>query len=159
MRKAALLVALIVLVSCNSSTHFVSYESIPNGWSQSDKISFTVTETPLVPSNIFIHVRNTNDYSYSNLFLIAELRDSIQVISRDTLEYAMADAQGNWLGKGFSEVKESKLYWKENWVPNKKGPYFIDLSQRVRNNGSVDGVSSLEGIISVGIGIEPQTQP
>ena len=58
-----------------------------------------------------------------------------------------------------SEVKESKLYWKENWVPNEKGPYFIDLSQRVRNNGSVDGVSSLEGIISVGIGIEPQTQP
>jgi gliding motility-associated lipoprotein GldH len=113
----------------------------------------------LVPSNIFIHVRNTNDYSYSNLFLIAELRDSIQVISRDTLEYAMSDAQGNWLGKGFSEVKESKLYWKENWVPNKKGPYFINLSQRVRNNGSVDGVSYLEGIISVGIGIEPQTQP
>ena len=80
-------------------------------------------------------------------------------LARDTLEYAMADPQGKWLGAGFLDVKESKLWWKADWNPPHSGPYFIEFSQRVRNNGSVEGVSFLDGIINVGVSIEPQIQP
>ena len=71
----------------------------------------------------------------------------------------MADPQGKWLGAGFLDVKESKLWWKADWNSPHSGPYFIEFSQRVRNNGSVEGVSFLEGIINVGVSIEPQIQP
>jgi gliding motility-associated lipoprotein GldH len=159
MRKAALLVAFIVLVSCNSSDHFSSYHELSSGWPSTEMIQFTIPESQVASSDVFIHIRNSNDYQYANLFLIAELRDSVQVIARDTLEYAMADPKGNWLGTGFLEVKESKLSWKENWLPPHKGPFFVEISQRVRNNGSLEGVSILDGILNVGIAIEPQMQP
>lgn len=156
MHKAALLLALLALVSCNSSDHFRSYHELSSGWPSSEMIRFTIPKSKVASSDVFIHIRNSNHYQYANLFLIAELRDSIQIIARDTLEYAMADPQGNWLGTGFLEVKESKLSWKENWLPHHKGPFFVEISQRVRNNGSVEGVSILDGIINVGIAIEPQ---
>jgi len=60
------------------------------------------------------------------------------------------------LGTGFSEVKESKLWWKEGVVFPKERPIFIKVSQAVRNNGAAEGVSNLKGILSVGISIEDQ---
>tara|TARA_B100000767_G_scaffold275699_1_gene314433 strand:- start:5498 stop:5977 length:480 start_codon:yes stop_codon:yes gene_type:complete len=158
MHKAAFLLILIVFVSCNSNSHFRSYKVISNGWLSSETISFTISKPPSKSSDLFIHIRNTNDYQYANIFLIAELKDSVQVIIRDTLEYAMADPKGNWLGTGFLDVKESKLIWKRNWRASHKGPYYIEFSQRVRNNGSVKGVSVLEGIVNIGLAIEPQNQ-
>jgi gliding motility-associated lipoprotein GldH len=159
MRNVAFLVTLLVFASCDSSSGFREYHALQDGWSSSEHISFSSDQIVQAPSDIYIHIRNTNTYPYSNLFLVAELRDSIQVIARDTLEYAMADPQGKWLGAGFLEVKESKLWWKADWNPPHDGPYFIEFSQRVRNNGSVEGVSFLDGIINVGVSIEPQIQP
>ena len=48
----------------------------------------------------------------------------------------MAAPDGSWLGTGFSEVKESKLWWKEGVVFPKERPIFIQVSQAVRNNGA-----------------------
>ena len=159
MRSVAFLLTLFIFASCDSSLGFRAYHELSSGWSSYENISFTSDQIVQTPSDIFIHIRNTNTYPYSNLFLVAELRDSIQVLARDTLEYAMADPQGKWLGAGFLDVKESKLWWKADWNPPHSGPYFIEFSQRVRNNGSVEGVSFLEGIINVGVSIEPQIQP
>ena len=156
MRSVAFLVTLLIFASCDSSLGFRKYHALQDGWPSSEQISFSSDQIVQTPSDIYIHIRNTNTYPYNNLFLVAEIRDSIQVIARDTLEYAMADPQGKWLGTGFLEVKESKLSWKENWLPHHKGPFFVEISQRVRNNGSVEGVSILDGIINVGIAIEPQ---
>ena len=159
MRSVAFLVTLIVFASCDFSSGFREYHALQDGWPSSKHISFYTYQIAQAPSDIYIHIRNTNTYPYANLFLVAELRDSIQVIARDTLEYAMADHQGKWLGAGFLEVKESKLWWKADWTPPHDGPYFIEFSQRVRNNGSLEGVSFLDGIINVGVSIEPQIQP
>jgi gliding motility-associated lipoprotein GldH len=158
MRNAAFFTVLFILVSCNTSPGFRTYHPLSDGWSSSETIGFTVAELKQEPSDIFIHIRNTNTYPYANLFLVAELRDSVEVLTRDTLEYAMADPQGKWLGTGFMEVKENKLWWQADWTPPHDGPYFIEISQRVRNNGSVQGVPFLDGIINVGIAIEPQIE-
>ena len=159
MRSVAFLLTLLIFASCDSSSGFREYHALQDGWPSSEQISFSSDQIVQTPSDIYIHIRNTNTYPYANLFLVAEIRDSIQVIARDTLEYAMADPQGNWLGTGFLEVKESKLWWKADWNPPHNGLYFIEFSQRVRNNGSLEGVSFLDGIINVGVSIEPQIQP
>ena len=34
----------------------------------------------------------------------------------DTLEYQMADSDGTLLGNGFSDIKESKLFFNKRWA-------------------------------------------
>ena len=66
----------------------------------------------------------------------------------------MSNPDGSWKGKGFSEVKESKLWWKEGVVFPKMRPISIEISQAVRNNGRAKGILSLKGIEAIGISIE-----
>ena len=101
-------------------------------------------------------MRNNNDYPYSNIFLLASLRSGEDKIYHDTLEYDMASADGSWLGSGFNEIKESKLWWKGGVILPNEEPLIIEVSQAVRNNGKEKGISKLKGIISVGISIEDQ---
>lgn len=73
----------------------------------------------------------------------------------DTLEYAMAKPNGEWLGTGFLSVKESKLIWKEQWTPEVLPPYTLELAQANRATNEVNGAEKLNGIVSVGIALEP----
>jgi gliding motility-associated lipoprotein GldH len=70
----------------------------------------------------------------------------------DTLEYEMADAEGNLLGNGFTDIKESKLFYKEN--VKFRGKYKVNIKQAVRQSGKISGVDALEGITDVGFRIE-----
>jgi gliding motility-associated lipoprotein GldH len=70
----------------------------------------------------------------------------------DTLEYQMAEPDGTLLGNGFTDIKESKLFFKEN--VKFKGEYKIYIKQAVRETGKISGVKLLEGITEVGLRIE-----
>ncbi len=158
MYKTSFFFFFILLFSCKKNPEFRVYTSLENGWPSSKTIGFTVPSIARAPSSVFIHIRNNNDYPFANIFLVAQMKDSVNVIFRDTLEYAMANAKGEWLGSGFLEVKENKLWWKYEWTPEHKGPYFIELSQSVRNSGAIEGVPLLNGILNVGVEIEPLSQ-
>jgi len=69
----------------------------------------------------------------------------------------MAAPDGSWLGTGIGGVKESKLWYKENVSFFEEGNYILTVSQAVRNNGEVSGVSQLKGITEVGYSIEEAT--
>ena len=148
-----------LLLGCISSPYPLEYKTIDGNWSASQKLTFTIEETLLeAPCNLYLHLRNTDDYSYSNIFLIAQIKDSTQVYAQDTLEYAMANPDGSWIGKGFGEVKESVLWWKENLTLETKGPLTVSVQHAMRNFRNEDGVAKLEGIVGVGLGIVRQTQ-
>ncbi|ETN94140.1 gliding motility-associated lipoprotein GldH [Zhouia amylolytica AD3] len=66
----------------------------------------------------------------------------------------MAEPNGEWLGKGFSSLKESKLWYKENVVFPRNGEYKITVEQAMRKVGSVEGIQELDGITDIGIKIE-----
>jgi gliding motility-associated lipoprotein GldH len=72
----------------------------------------------------------------------------------DTLEYKMARPDGSWLGAGIGNVKENKLFYKQNITFIEKGNYTLNISHAVRNNGEPQGVSKLEGITDIGYSIE-----
>ncbi len=72
----------------------------------------------------------------------------------DTLEYKMADPSGKLLGTGMSDMKENKLWYKENVVFKEKGEYIVNIQQAMRENGKVNGVVELEGITDVGFRVE-----
>ena len=64
----------------------------------------------------------------------------------------MAAPDGTLLGNGFTDIKESKLYFKEN--VKFRGKYKLNIKQAVRESGKVPGVTALEGITEVGLRIE-----
>jgi hypothetical protein len=56
------------------------------------------------------------------------------------------------MGNGFSDIKESKLFYKDNVTF--KGKYKVHIKQAVRESGKIPGVEALEGITDVGFRIE-----
>ncbi|WOC41251.1 gliding motility lipoprotein GldH [Polaribacter sp. HL-MS24] len=152
----SLLILLLVAFSCSSDVVYTSYTAVENNsWDTHKKITFNFSITDTISKqNVFINIRNNNAYKYSNLFLITELvfPNNTRVI--DTLEYEMADRRGKFLGKGFTETKENKLFYKEEKIFPISGAYSFHVRQAMRKNGRTEGVKTLEGILSVGLSIE-----
>jgi len=72
----------------------------------------------------------------------------------DTLEYKMAEPDGSLMGKGLTDTKDNKLFYKENFVFPKAGNYKIYIQQAVRKSGKIEGIEVLEGVTDVGLRIE-----
>ena len=86
------------------------------------------------------------------MFLIVAIEMPNGFTKVDTLEYKMADDYGNLLGNGFTDIKESKLFYKED--VKFRGKYKVHIKQAVRESGKIPGVEALDGITDVGFRIE-----
>lgn len=146
----------ICLVSCAPSADFREDIETPNGWEIERPISFEVNDSLQSPSQLYIHLRNDASYPFSNIFLIASIKVKDSLILRDTLEYAMANPDGSWKGTGFTQVKESKLWWKTAWQSQLSPPYTFEIAQANRKNGREKAAPSLPGIVSVGLSIQTE---
>ena len=103
-----------LLFSCDKKRVFDDYKSVGNSWDKDSLVSFDLPKLdPKKEYNLFLNLRDNNDYPFNNIFLIVSMSYPDGVTKVDTLEYQMADAEGNLLGDGFSDVKESKLIFKE----------------------------------------------
>ena len=149
------LVLLVTLVSCDKKQVFDEYKEFDGTWKKNKKVSFTFEQKDTVTAfNLFLNVRNNNEYPYENLFLIVSLNQPDGKVMVDTLEYKMAYDDGTLMGTGFSDIKESKLWYKENYSFEKAGKYTLDVVHAVRQTGKVQGVSDLIGITDLGLRIE-----
>ncbi len=142
------------IFSCSKPTLFMNYKDFNGHWPVYEKVLFTLDKGSENPVNLMIYIRNNKQYPYSNLFLIAKLKTGDSLLLCDTLEYAMADARGKWLGKGFLEVKESKLWWRENYQLPAVENINVQLEHALRSNNSEQGLDNLEGIVGVGFAVE-----
>ena len=149
------LVFSFVLVSCDSNRVYDEYKSVPNAWNKDSIINFKINPPDsLNQYNLFVNLRNTNEYKYNNLFLIVEMVFPHGKTIKDTLEYKMADPTGKLLGTGLTDVKENKLWYKEGVIFKEEGTYSVNIQHAMRENGKVNGVVDLEGITDVGFRIE-----
>ena len=155
-RKGCALLLFVVFISCNENVRFSEYRATDNGvWAKDQSIKFNFSELDTVSKyNLFINIRNDETFPYRNLFLIAELNAPDGHTVKDTLEYEMAFPDGQWLGKGNGNIKESKLWYKENIVFATPGVYTLNLVHAMRKNGEVEGIEQLKGITDVGFQIE-----
>ncbi|WP_226912996.1 gliding motility lipoprotein GldH [Flavicella marina] len=149
---------MLSFIACDEYRIYDTYTPVGTaGWEKENLVhfEFDISDT-LNKYDLFIQVRNTNEYEFSNLFLITEMQypNGFHVV--DTLEYQMADAYGNWLGKGFTDLKESKLFYKEAFRFKEKGQYEINIQQAMRKRNQLDGVAIVKGISDVGFRVEKQ---
>lgn len=146
---------LLVLLSCDKTRVYDEYQSLPNEWHKDTIVSFKIEAPDTVNNyNLFINLRNNADYQFSNLFLITEISFPYGKVVSDTLEYEMAKPSGEWLGTGFGELKENKLWYKENFQFSEAGQYTVNIQQAMRKRDSVKGLEKLKGVTEVGFRVE-----
>ncbi|UJH90252.1 gliding motility lipoprotein GldH [Antarcticibacterium sp. 1MA-6-2] len=142
-------------MSCDKNRVFDEYTSIPDAWNKDSIVTFNLKNIDSVQAyDLFINIRNNNNFSYSNLFLIAQIQFPQGKVITDTLEYQMATPGGEWLGTGFGDVKENKLWYKEDVRFTEPGQYKVSIQHAMRKSGSEEGIEDLEGITEVGFRIE-----
>ncbi|MGE4512451.1 gliding motility-associated lipoprotein GldH [Chryseobacterium taeanense] len=150
MRKILGLLSLILFFSCNSSSEGeVMMNSVDNKWNKKSEQKFNLEiSDPQNPKNIIFVVRNNNEYPYSNIRFIVNLTDlQTKKKQTDTLNYVLAKPNGEWLGTGFGDTKETLFQYKLNYKFPAKGKYQIGLTQAMRND-------ILPGIEDIGVKIE-----
>tara|TARA_B110001454_G_C12630563_1_gene396756 strand:- start:336 stop:773 length:438 start_codon:yes stop_codon:yes gene_type:complete len=144
------------MFSCNDKIDFNQYKSIDTkGWEANKKVSFEFdVKDTILPKNLFINIRNNSEYEYSNLYVITELIFPNETTVVDTLQYEMADETGRFLGVGFTEIKENKLFYKEKKAFPTSGKYIFNVRHAMRKNGAIDTIEFLKGIQDIGFSIE-----
>ena len=150
------LISLFLMFSCDDKTDFNQYKSIESsGWKANEKVffEFDVKDT-ISAKNLFINIRNNSEYAFSNLYVITELIFPNETVVIDTLQYEMADKKGAFLGDGFTEIKENKLFYKEKKAFPISGKYIFNVRHAMRKNGKINSIPYLKGIQDVGFSIE-----
>ncbi len=147
----AMLLPLLLLVSCDSKRVYEQNIEIPQGiWNNKNILRFEVNiADTLQPHNVYINVRNTGAYPYSNLYLFLETEFPDKVMARDTIECILADNGGHWLGNGSGDIWDNRILFKSGVRFRKSGRYVFSLEQAMR-------VDNLPMIMDMGIRIEKQ---
>lgn len=142
------LTSLLSLASCANSDE-IYMTSVDGLWKKNEakKIDFEVRDATS-PKNLIFVIRNNNDYPYSNLFLISTIKgEKNKVIKIDTLQYILAQPNGEWLGSGMGDVKELLVQYKNTYKFPSQGKYQIEIKHGMRTN-------ELKGIEDLGVKIE-----
>ena len=149
---------ILILVSfsaCDKKRVFDEYKSVGESWNKDLVVDFNLPKLDTLKKyNLYVNLRADDSYEFNNLFLIVSLEQPDGLTKIDTLEYQMADVDGTLLGDGFSDIKESKLVYKEKVQFKASEKNKVHIKQAVRKTGNVVGVAHLKGITAVGFRIE-----
>jgi gliding motility-associated lipoprotein GldH len=140
---------LLLFSSCDPKRVYDKSKKIANAeWKIGEQLKFDVQiDDTLSYHNFYINVRNSGDYSYSNLYFFINTVFPDHKISRDTVQCILADENGTWLGKGLGDLKDNQILFKKGVRFPKAGLYSFELEQ-----GMYD--TTLVGISDIGIRIE-----
>lgn len=147
------LAAVVLFVQgCSNNVAYEKNKRIKNGiWNRFETMKFDLeiadtTQTYIV----YLNVRNSVEYNYSNLFLFIHTSFPDNTVATDTVECIIAEKSGKWLGKGFGWIRENRLLMKRGVKFPLPGMYSIEIEQAMR-------IENLKGIEDIGIRIEKYT--
>jgi gliding motility-associated lipoprotein GldH len=153
--KLLFVTLLFLVISCDKKRVFDQYQSVGDAWHKDSIVTFDLPKLDSKKTfNMFVNIRDNNNYPFNNIFLIVSLEQPNRKVKVDTLEYLMTNPDGTLLGEGFSDIKENKLFYKSKVSFDQKGLYKIHIKQAVRQTGKIEGVNALAGISDVGFRIE-----
>lgn len=143
------IIALFLLVSCNNSRVFNSYQNIDNHiWDKDSIISFSYnTEDTISHYNVLINIRHNSEFRFQNLWLFTLSTDPNNNIAKDTLECYLYNNIGKPLGQDYFYIYEMPLMYMNNIKFPTQGEYKFEIMQAMRD-------TMLTGIESLGLTIE-----
>ena len=144
-------------MSCDLDIQYIEYNSIDGEAWHKDSIqyfNFEIESAENATYNSYINLRINNDYKFNNIFLIVSLSNSSQLISKDTLEFTLADKRGNLLGEKSINIIDNSLIHKENISLDHNKAYSVSVEHAMRIINKVKPLEYLEGVIDVGYKVE-----
>lgn len=145
----------IWLTSCQDANTVVDTNQTINNrnWSYINKIRVPVTiEDATADYNIYINLRHTGDYKYSNIFLRVHFQGAGGKVITERIEFKLAYPDGQWLGKGSGNMYSYQLPFKGEYKFPGKGKYLFEIEQNMRDN-------PLKEITDVGLRVEKLINP
>ena len=155
-----------VLASCQDQSLIVdtNIELDKHNWSYTEKVRIPLSiESADIPFNLYLNLRHTSDYKYSNIFLLIHITGPDGKKITERREFKLAQPDGEWLGSGSGNLYSYQIIFKEDykfsrWITIKgsrivvtkfplKGKYMIELEQNMRDN-------PLDHITDAGIRVE-----
>lgn len=135
--KSVLIFFIAVQVSCQDTRTVAdtNFEIAGRNWSYTEKVQVPVViEDPAIPYNLYVNLRHTGAYEYSNIFLLIHTisPDGKKVTERKEFRLALPD--GEWLGNGSGNMYSHQIPLKENYRFPQKGKYVFELEQNMRDN-------------------------
>lgn len=93
----------LTLVGCNRKTVFSHYEHVElDGWEQADTLFFKIAGIPAGTYEEELGIRNSVEYPYMQLTVVAYQQSVSGMQRTDTLEVDMANRAGKLTGTGIS---------------------------------------------------------
>ena len=111
-----LFLASVLLISCSNSSIFnENIEFGESGWNKDSVTTFSVNiDNTKQGYDVFINLKNTDNYQFSNLYLFTKIISTKGDIIKDTVECVIANAKGKWYGEKQSELYYNKLLFRKN---------------------------------------------
>jgi gliding motility-associated lipoprotein GldH len=151
-RLSTYLTALVLLAglsSCNRNVFYAEDRSVDeHGWLPTEDVVFDV-EVPdtVTVYNFLMEVRNSVSYPYSNTFLFVTTTFPDGSLSRDTLEFPLADPSGRWMGKRTGRYVDTRYFFRRNARFPMEGRYRFAVTNGMRD-------SAVAGLKNIGLRIE-----
>lgn len=118
-----------------------------NTWTYGDAKTFDIEiKDSLIPVKLFINLRTTTDYPYSNIYMFLHSHYPNGYEDIDTLEFFLADPMGNWLGDLSGTIIENRALISKG-IFETPGVYSYTLEQAMRND-------SIPELLDVGVRVE-----
>lgn len=151
---ATMAVGILLLTAACKPVKMDVYEKnleVPgHAWSYDHKPDFEVTLQPEDTAylyNIYVNVRHTDAYPYSNIWVMVGTRFPGDSLQTRRVELPLADVTGKWLGSGLDDIYEHRIPIQQRAVLDKPGAYHFTFEQNMRQN-------PLPNVMNVGLRIE-----
>ena len=146
--QALLLTLILLATGCRINDTYNAHTNISNdGWTMRDTQTFTFDIDCQSNYDVNIFLRHDNQYKYRNIWLFVDHISPDSTITTDTINIALADQYGRWLGSGWgstNQIQQALPYTQ----PLDSGTHHIKVTQAMRD-------PLLKGIKNIGINITP----
>lgn len=136
---------MFVAVSCDSNRIYEENIAVENNvWMHDDikTFQFEIKDT-MSALDLYVNIRTTTDYQYSNLILFLYSDYPNGYTDKDTLEFILAQQDGKWLGESSGTVVENQILISRGGRFPASGTYTFKMEHAMRED-------ALPEIIDVG---------
>lgn len=136
------------LIACKDQPLIDSNEPLAKRqWFRENEPAFIVkVDNPAVAYDLFVNVRNSIDYQFSDIFLQVQQKMPDSSSTLYAIKIKMTNREGLWIGTGSGNLYSQQVRFLTNYHFPDTGNYVFKIKQNMR-------VNPIEGINDVGIRI------
>ena len=126
-----------VLAGCSNGNSVIDNNTAlaDHNWSYVNRIRFDCKiNDESAAYNLYLNLRVTDNYKYSNLFVLIYETSPDKKVKVTRYEIKLAGRDGEWFGKGSGNLYSYQLPFKTNIKFPAKGNYHFEIEQNMRDN-------------------------